>query len=470
MKHTLRFKLTAAFLLITLIPFLLIGVFANVILEKQFEKYVIDNLNQKRNDIVATLENRFGDWGEKWDLSGLDNLGVSALSDGLMLRVSDKDGTLLWDAMTHNSGLCAEMLQNMAENTENRNPNFNGGYTEKNYAITASNTVVGNVAIGYYGPYFYTDNDISFLNTLNKLLLLAAGIAGILSFIFGAYMAKRLSSPISRVIKTAEQIAEGNFNDRVSEVSDTLEIIELTSAINTLAEGLGKQETLRKRLTADVAHELRTPIANLQSHLEAMIDGIWEPDAERLKSCHEETIRISKIVGDLGTLARYDGENLTLNKEYFDISELINNTVLCFEKEFSDKNIALITDIQEQYLEADKDKITQIMVNIISNALKYTPDSGTIRILTNGNDDEVQISIKDSGIGISKEDIPLIFERFYRADKSRSRATGGSGIGLAIVKSLIEAHGGTISVKSEEGLGSEFVIILPRSLISENIP
>lgn len=462
MKHTLRFKLTAAFLLITLVSFLLIGVFANVILEKQFEKYVIDNLDQKRNEIVATLESRYGDWGSNWDLSGLENLGVSALSDGLMLRVSDKDGTLLWDAMTHNSGLCAEMLQNMAENMESRNPSFNGGYTEKDYKISVDDTVVGNVTIGYYGPYFYTDNDISFLNTLNKLLLLAAGIAGILSLIFGAYMAKRLSSPISRVIKTAEQIAEGNFNDRVNEASSTLEIIELTYAINTLAADLGTQEALRKRLTADVAHELRTPIANLQSHLEAMIDGIWEPNEERLKSCHEETIRLSKIVGDLGTLAHYDGENVSLNKERVDISELIKSTVLCFEKEFGDKSITLITDIQEQNIEADKDKITQVMVNIISNSLKYTPEGGTIRISTSGGDNEVEFSIKDSGIGISKEDLPYIFERFYRADKSRSRGTGGSGIGLAIVKSLVEAHGGTISVKSEPGSGSEFVIVFPR--------
>ncbi len=462
MKHTLRFKLTAAFLLITLVSFLIIGVFANVILEKQFEKYVIDNLDQKRNDVVATLESRYGDWGSKWDLSGLENLGVSTLSNGLMLRVCDKDGTLLWDAMTHNSGLCAEMLQSMAENMESQNASFNGGYTEKSYPIIVSDVAVGNVTIGYYGPYFYTDNDISFLNTLNKLLLLAAAIAGMLSFIFGAYMAKRLSSPISRVIKTAEQISEGNFNDRVNEASSTREIIELTGAINTLAEDLGKQETLRKRLTADVAHELRTPIANLQSHLEAMIDGIWEPDAERLKSCCEETIRLSKIVGDLGTLARYDGENMILNKESIDISELIRTTVASFEKEFANKNITLVTDIQEQYIEVDKDKITQVLVNIISNAQKYTPEGGNVKISTSVDDDEVQISIKDTGMGILQEDLPYIFERFYRADKSRSRATGGSGIGLAIVKSLVEAHEGTVLVKSEQGLGSEFVIVLPR--------
>lgn len=462
MKQTLRFKLTAAFLLISLLSFSLIGLFANIIMEKQFENYVINNLDQKRNEIAATLESRYVDWGNKWDLSGLENLGVSALSDGLMLHVSDKDGAVLWDAMTHNSGLCAEMLQTMAGNMEKQHAGFVGGYTEKNYQLKVNGVAVGNVTIGYYGPYFYTDNDINYLNTLNKLLLLAASIAGILSFILGYFMAKRLTDPILRVIKTADQISEGNFNVRVNEVSSTTEIIELTGAINTLAEDLGKLETLRKRLTADIAHELRTPIANLQSHLEAMIDGIWEPSSERLKSCQEETLRLSKIVSDLGTLARYDGENVILNKECFDISELIRSTTASFEKEYTNKNITLVTDIQERYIEADKDKLAQVMVNLISNALKYTPEGGNIKISTSGDYDEVKISIKDTGIGISKEDLSNIFERFYRADKSRSRASGGSGIGLAIVKSLVEAHGGTISVKSEQGLGSEFVVVLPR--------
>jgi two-component system, OmpR family, sensor histidine kinase BaeS len=462
MKLSLRFKLTASFLLITLIAFSLIGILANVILEKQFEKYVINNLNKKTDEIVSTLKSQYSVWGGKWNVSGIENIGMSALGDGLIIHVSASDGSVLWDAMTHNSGMCAELLQSMAENMKSLNPSFDGGYTEKNYSVVENKTTVGNVTIGFYGPYFYTDNDIGFLNTLNKLLILAAAIAGILSFLLGTYMAKRLSTPISRVIKTAEQISKGNFDDRVNEVSNTREIIELTRAINVLAETLGKQETLRKRLTADVAHELRTPIANLQSHLEAMIDGIWKPDVERLKSCHDEAIRLSKIVSDLETLARYDGENIILSKERFELSELINKVILSFEKEFRDKNITLSTDMQEQYLEADKDKITQVMVNILSNTLKYTPEKGHVEILTTGNDNEVRISIKDTGIGIAKEDLPYIFERFYRVDKSRSRGTGGSGIGLAITRSLIESHGGLISVDSKLNFGSEFIISLPK--------
>jgi len=274
-------------------------------------------------------------------------------------------------------------------------------------------------------------------------------------------MAKRLTDPISKVIKTAEEISSGNYTCRVKEESSTSELVELTGAINTLAETLGKLENLRKRLTADVAHELRTPIANLQSHLEAMIDGIWAPDTERLKSCHEETSRLARIVGDLENLARYEAENMSLEKENFDISELINNVVTSFENEFRSRRIDLLANYSEQNINADKDKVSQILVNIISNSLKYTPDGGKIEITVTGGEKDVQISIKDSGIGIAPSDLPYIFERFYRADKSRSRASGGSGIGLAIVKSLVEAHGGTITVKSEMGMGSEFFVLLP---------
>ena len=462
MKPSLRFKLTTSFLLVTLIAFSIIGISANVILEKQFKEYVIDNINQKNDEIADTLKSRYIYWGDTWDVSGIENLGVSKLSDGLMIRVSDENGNVIWDAMTHNSGVCAEMLKNMADNMKDQNASFNGGYTEKEYQLTIDNSNIGSVAIGYYGPYFYTDNDISFLKTLNKLLLLATALAGILSLILGTYMAKRLSSPISKVIKTAEEIADGRYNSRASDFSNTLEMDELTNTINKLAETLGKQETLRKRLTADVAHELRTPIANLQSHLEAFIDGIWKPNTERLKSCHEETIRLTKIVSDLETLARYDGEKVEIKKEQFDLSEMINSILLSFDNEFINKNITHSTALHIQYLNADRDKISQIMVNLISNALKYTPEGGKIEILTSGNENEVQIKIKDNGIGISKEDLPYIFERFYRADKSRSRATGGSGIGLAIVKSLVDAHGGKILVHSEPGTGSEFIIVFPK--------
>jgi two-component system sensor histidine kinase BaeS len=455
---SLRVKLTAAFLCITMVLFVLIGVFVNLILDKQFKEYVVEKQDKKNAEIVNTLESRYLDWGNQWDTSGLESLGVGALGDSLMLRVTSADGTILWDAMKHNSGMCASILENMSDNMQGRS---SGGYEEQSFPIVSGGKKVGTVHIGYYGPYYYTDSDIRFLNTLNELLLAAAVVAAIIYIVLGAYMAKRLSSPISRVIRTAGQISKGNYDDRVDEKSSTKEIVELTDAINTLAQTLEKQETLRKRMTADVAHELRTPTANLQSHLEAMIDGIWKPDTDRLKSCHEETERISKMVSDLENLARAESGHLIIKKEQFDLSLLLQKVTQSFENEFHGKNIRLIMNSETRNIQADPHMVEQIVVNLLSNALKYTPDGGTIQVGTAKRDDAIEISIKDSGIGISPEDLPNIFERFYRVDSSRSRATGGSGIGLSIVKSLVDTMKGSIQVTSQLDTGSEFVVTLP---------
>jgi two-component system sensor histidine kinase BaeS len=225
---------------------------------------------------------------------------------------------------------------------------------------------------------------------------------------------------------------------------------------------MGKQELLRKRLTSDVAHELRTPVATLQSHMEAMIDGIWEPDVERLRSCQEEIVRIGKMVGDLEKLARYESENATLEREHFDLSELVKRQLQNFENEFLSKNITADFKGSEEIVFADRDKISQVVVNLLSNALKYTQPGGRVRVAVKGSEDVAELVVKDNGRGIPEEDLPYIFERFYRADKSRNRMTGGSGIGLTITRTIVEAHGGSIEVHSIIDIGTEFIVTLPK--------
>lgn len=460
--HSLRYKITMSFFLITITTFVLMGFLINSISEKQFKKYIIDDIEQKKELIVESLKNQYISKGNTWDINAIENIGVSSLSSGLILRVKDPEGSVLWDAMTHNKGMCFEIIERMSKNMKSQYTGFKGGYTESNYNIIQDNKLIGTVAVGYYGPYYFTENDLAFLNTLNKLLILTTIVTGLFSVMLGLYTAKRISGPISRVIKKSEQISEGNYDGRIIEKSNTKEIIELTESINMLAEHLGRHESLRKQLTADVAHELRTPIANLQGHLEAMIDGIWPTDLNRLKSCHEETIRLTRIVNDLKSLARYEHESMTLNLELTNVYDCVMKTLNSFENEFRNKNIELITNISELSINADKDKLTQIMINLMSNAIKYTPEGGIIKVDVTENQDQVIMSVSDNGIGISEEDLPYIFERFYRVDKSRSRETGGSGIGLAIVKSLVEAHGGTVNVKSCYRSGSIFTIKLPK--------
>ena len=461
MVTSLRAKLSLSYILVVILSVLLISALTNIFLDKHFREYVRQNQEQKNKEIVNTLAGQYQDNGQ-WNDEVIDAIGVSALENGLIIKVKDINGETIWDATEHNNGMCQRIIEQMANNVNSRYPHINGTYTELPYPIYYKLVKVGVVEIGTYAPYYLNDHDLAFISTLNNLLIGAGLFSLFFALVLGSVMARRLSAPISRVIGAAQSIAKGFYSERIKGGSNTREINQLTETINYLAETLEKQDGLRKRLTGDVAHELRTPIATLQSHMEAMIDGIWEADVSRLRNCQEEIIRIGKMVGDLEKLARYESDNLVLNKELFDITELINRLVQNFEIEFQNKNIGVtLTGGQEKIL-ADKDKISQVIVNLLSNAQKYTPQGGKIEVIVKGTEDIIEITVKDNGPGIPEEDMPYIFERFYRADKSRNRLTGGSGIGLTIARAIVTAHEGIIEAKSPRGQGTEFIISLPK--------
>lgn len=462
MKYSLRSKLSLSYVLVALLLVSAISFITNFLLEKQFKDYIIQQQEQRNKATVNLISQQYNAAESSWKSADIEDIGVAALENGLIVKVKDASGRMIWDATVHNNGICSSMLAHMAQNMYSRYPNFKGGYVETSYSVTYDFKQVGSVSIGYYGPYYFNDSDLAFINTLNKMLVSVGIFSLVFALILGEIMARRLTLPISRVIASARQIAKGYFDDRISDNSSTKEIGQLTSTINDLAETLEKQEVLRKRLSADVAHELRTPLATLQSHLEAMIDGIWKPDAERLESCHEEILRINRMVGDLEKLAKYEGENLILNKTDFNVSEVISRIIKNFETDFAGKKIDISFCVGDEKVNADKDKISQVMINLISNAIKYTPQGGSVKIQVKGSDTGTAIVVGDTGMGIPPEDLPHIFERFYRADKSRNRMTGGSGIGLAIVKAIIEAHKGSVTVQSELDRGTEFTVILPK--------
>lgn len=461
MKSNLRTKLSLTYMFVALVCVFLISILTNVFLDKYFKDYVKRNQENKNKEIVAWINQQYKPEG-KWDAEVIENIGITALEQGMIIRVTDSTGMVIWDAMIHNNGLCQQMIAHMAQNMSSRYPNWKGGYIENQYPVLHNLREVGVVDIGYYGPYYFTDSDLAFITALNQLLILVGVFSLLLALFIGSFMAKRISTPISRVINTAQMISRGYYGDRLREESDTKEIAQLTGTINNLAETLEVQETLRKRLTADVAHELRTPLATLQSHMEAMIDGIWKPEPERLKSCHEEILRINRMVGDLEKLARYESENLLLNKSEFSIAELVQHIMQNFETDFMNKGIQLQFSGDEGVVFADRDKISQVLINLLSNALKYTSQGGSVEVGVKSASDHVEVFVKDTGNGIPPEDLPHIFERFYRADKSRNRLTGGAGIGLTIAKAIVEAHRGSIQVESRFGEGSEFIVTIPK--------
>lgn len=459
--QSLRTRLSVSYILMALVCILLTSLLATFFLERQFREYIRKNLEQRNKQVVSLLSRQYNN-ADQWNRADITEIGMNALEQGLIIKLQDNAGQVIWDATEHNNGLCQRMIMHMAENMISRYPNWKGSYVINKYPVVKDFQTVGMVEIGYYGPFYFNDIDLSFINTLNRLLIGVTILALFLALAVGAFMSKRLSNPISKVINTAQQIAKGNLEARSSEKTKIREINQLTSAINELAETLQKQELLRKRLTADVAHELRTPLATLQSHLEAMIDGIWKFDVARLKSCHEEIMRINRMVKDLERLARFEGEALDLNKTRFGIMELVKQIVLNFEPEFENKGVKIWVAGDEGMINADRDKFSQVIINLISNALKFTQKGGEVGINVEFTPGVVKIRVKDNGTGIASEDLPHIFERFYRADKSRNRLTGGSGIGLTVAKAIMEAHGGSITVDSNVGVGTEFVVTLMR--------
>ena len=225
---------------------------------------------------------------------------------------------------------------------------------------------------------------------------------------------------------------------------------------------LEKEDMLRKRLTSDMAHEIRTPLTTLQNTIEAFLYGVWEPSKERLESCYEEIIRLTKLVEKLNNIARLEENNMDLKIEEFNINKEIDQIVDLMKPQYENKNIRIDFKYNKEIIiNSDKDKLKQIIINLLSNAYSYTNRGGNVEINLDKKGDKVSISVKDDGIGISNEDLPFIFERFYRVDKARDRKTGGTGIGLTILKALVDSLGASVEVESELGKGSVFVVELP---------
>ena len=275
------------------------------------------------------------------------------------------------------------------------------------------------------------------------------------------FLSQKISKPIIVVSKMTDFIKMGGYDQKLEYESSIVEIDNLINSINELSRELYKMENMRKNLTSDISHELRTPLTSIQTHLEAMIDGIWEPSKERLNSVNEEVIRLSHLVNQLKNLAKFDSYEDKLNLKNENLTQLIKNIIYNNESHALDKNIRIKYELEDVNANIDKEKISQVIINLISNAIRYTNLNGEILIKLYKKSDFIKIIVKDNGIGIPEESLDYIFERFYRVDKSRCRNTGGTGVGLTICKSIVDLHKGKIEVKSKLNEGSEFIITLP---------
>jgi Signal transduction histidine kinase len=309
--------------------------------------------------------------------------------------------------------------------------------------------------------------NVHFEQALLQSALWTFAIGILVTVVVSILVARRITTPLIDMKKTAQQMAKGNLNVRTN-VKGEDELSDLGRSLNHLAEQLIRQEQLRKTMTADVAHELRTPLTTIESHIAAMLDGIWEPTPKRLASCYEEVERLTLLVGDLSRLTELESPHLKLQLVSEDITELVKRHAAAMRSLFDEKGVSLIVAAQNPInVMIDKQRMGQVVTNLLSNALKFTPTGGKVSIEFKPAQEAVLVKVKDTGIGINETELEWVFERFYRGEKSRNRKTGGAGIGLTIVKAIVEAHGGKVNIIGQEGFGTEVQVYVPIQTVME---
>ncbi|WFR57043.1 HAMP domain-containing sensor histidine kinase [Anaerocolumna sp. AGMB13025] len=463
LRLSIRSKLTLSYIFIVAVVVGLTTLAANMGLKRQFENYVIHRQEKQTAELIDLITMKYQE-EKDWNSGYLEIIGMNALQNGMIIVVKDNKKQTVWSAYEHNNGLCQAMIMDMRANMYSYSDKWNGEYVEKTYPIVMDQGQIGTLTTGYVGPYYFNDEELIFIKALNSLFLFTGICSLVIAFALGIYMSVRISRPLKKIATKASSLSEGNYKERLEDETHTREIEVLSDTINGLSDALEQKDKLRKQLTQDVAHELRTPLTSVQGHMEAMIDGIWAMDKDRLNSCYEEIIRIKKLIGSIEELSGVENENVILHKEEFDVSKLIQRLVNNYENDFMQKYLQVNYTKEPVMLLADPDKMSQVLNNLISNAVKYSEAHGSITLEAKKGEEEVLLRIKDTGIGISEADLPNIFERFYRADKSRNRHTGGVGVGLTITKAIIEAHEGDITVSSEYGKGTEVMIKLPQKV------
>jgi two-component system sensor histidine kinase BaeS len=325
-------------------------------------------------------------------------------------------------------------------------------------------------------PMMEMDLFTNFRNAVNEALTLAALAAFLVAVAVSIFVSRQVVTPVRELMTASQRIAEGHYHERVhvSGVSDRDELDELgrlALSFNRMAAKLEQIEATRRELIGNVAHELRTPLATIKGSMEGLIDGVLPTEAETFQQIYREADRLQRLVDDLQELSRVEAGAFVLQRRSVSANELVLTTITRLERQFEEKGVTLETEVPANLppVLADEDRIGQVLLNLVGNALQYTPAGGQVRVTAHQEGAEVHITVTDSGIGIAVEHLPLLFTRFYRVDKSRSRAGGGSGIGLTIAKHLIEAHGGRIWAESPgPGQGSTFTFTLP--LATKPIP
>ena len=441
-------QLRKYFVTISILSIAFITITSNISINFFFSGYLRDSRSRDDLKVVQYVESVYSNYEELNSNSSM-NIMHYAFSEDVVIQIKDMNNNINWDSSTFGaiSGITDEYSKNEQK------------FSFRSYPLIINDEQVGTIEIGRPKSIISNIEDEKFIITINSIFAAASLLTLIIALRSSVHLSKKFLNPIYKIKENAKLIEQGKYNNINEVETNTSELHELSVSVKELAERLNYQETLKRRMTTDIAHELRTPLAAIQSHIEAFMDGVWEPTDERLSVIHGEVIRLTKLISELSNLSNVEDDEINLKLSTVDISATLNDIVDSYEPMFLDKNIIVNKSIQNGVnMMGDVDYLKRIFINILSNAIKYTNENGTISISLEHIKDKIRISVKDTGIGIPKEDLKYIFERFYRSDLSRNRKTGGTGIGLTITKALVEAHEGTIKIDSEVGKGTNVIV------------
>lgn len=448
----IRKKLNRVFIVSSIITIFLVTLFINLTINKSFKEYMDNVQNERYERIVNYFQEIYNKYGEFYKDSG-DELIHEAYMNDYYLTLMDKNKNVIW-GMNPN-----DMKDDL--HFKHRNDNDGEIYSSKIFEIKSNEQNVGYVEIGQYSPILLSEEDMNFIVSINRSIVISTIITLMIGILISFYLSKQFSKPISEVSKAYVKLSRGNFDINIESNSEIQEINNLKSSINILAEKLKYQDKIRKVLISDISHEIRTPLNILQNNLEAMIDGVFPITNDSLITLNEEVIRFGKLLNNLELLKKFEFESVKFNLQRIDLEDLIIQIYEEFKVIAKSKQIKIYCNIEnnkDYFIIGDVDKIKQVFINLLNNALKFTEDNGYIYIYLSKVNNEIIVEIEDTGIGISKNDLPYIFRRLYRSDVARNTIEG-TGIGLAIVKNILECHNANISVESEIGKGSIFKVI-----------
>jgi len=441
--RSLSVKLVLAFTLVSLVGIALVAIMAAQFTGNQFRDFFE---NQNRESLITDLGNYYRQNGSWQGLEKVSNNPSFTQKYGWGFVVVDAQGNVI--------------LRNP------RTAQFSRMFDREVQVEAGIPLIVeGNVVGTYYNIGVRTENRPPLPGQITRLYnsLIFASLGAVLaSVLLGVLLARSLTRTLRELTAATKKVAKGDLEQQVP-IRSNAELGELAASFNQMSADLTQSRDLRRQMTADIAHELRTPLTVVLGHTEALSEGQLPPDPQTFDIIYDETKRLNRLVEDLRTLSLSDAGELHLNRQRISPTDLLERAAAARKSEANSKEIMLEIEPPSELpdVNIDPDRVTQVLVNLLDNALRYTPAGGMITLSATQIQEGVAIAVKDSGPGISAEDLEHLFERFYRGDKSRQREQGGSGLGLAIAKSLVESQGGRIRVESQLGEGATFIIELP---------